>query len=139
MAHWKTFFPSPYLRKEDIPQPLTVRIVSQAPLDLEGDKGKERKICIVFKCASGDGKMVWNKTNCALAEKLFDEPDPEKWIGKLVTMRADDSIMFGAEKTGGIRVCGSPDLAAPKTVSIKRPRRKNPEIYELTPTPKKAA
>jgi hypothetical protein len=138
MPHFEELYPSRFLKGVTLAKPKTIRIVSFAPEALENDDGKKvPKAILKYKDRDGDGEMVCCKTNAALIAAMYG-PDFSTWPGKLVTLHFDQSVRFGSEKPGGIRVLGSPDLPKPLEVTIKRPRRKKPEIYLLQPTGAKA-
>ena len=131
MPHFDELYPGRFLKGATLTAPRTIRIVSVSATALEGDKGEEVKAIIKYRDASGEGEIVWNRTNAILASKALGTDDYAQWIGKLITIHFDPTIRFGSETRGGIRVYGSPELAAPKRVEIKRPRRKTPEVYTL--------
>jgi hypothetical protein len=66
------------------------------------------------------------KTTAQCLAAMFG-PETEGWKGKRVTLRAE-LVQFGRERVPGIRVKGSPDLAAPVTASVKLPRKKPQEV-----------
>lgn len=143
MADWELLYPGRFLNKVSLEVPKVIRIVEVTQTMLttlkKGKEVEELKVVVKYKAADGEGEIPWNKTNAALTAYALDERDADKWVGHRVTVMHDPSIMFGIEKLGGIRVCGSPEMKATKRVEIKRPRRKNPEVYTLTPTDKKGA
>lgn len=139
MPDWRVLYPGRFLQKETLAAPKVIRIVRVEHDQLEGEKGIETKTIVHYKAADGDGQIVWCKTNAALTEFALDEPDYGKWIGRLITIHHDPNVMLGKQKVGGTRVCGSPEMKAPKRVEIKRPRRKKGDMYELYPTDNKGA
>ncbi len=136
MADYETLYPGRFLKKEALEAPKTIRIMGVTPTQLEGEKGIESKVVIKYKAADGEGEMVWCKTNAALTAIVLGERDFEKWIGKLITIHNNPNVDLAGKKVGGIRVYGGPDMLKPQRVEIKRPRRKKPEVYQLTPTGK---
>lgn len=134
MPDWAVLYPGRFLEKRTLEAPKTIRIVDVVTTQLETDKGIETKVVIKYKDTAGEGEIVWNKTNAALTSMALNERDYTKWKGRLITIMYDPTVKFGAEQLGGIRVCGSPELKRTMTVKLKRPRRKNPEIYRLLPT-----
>lgn len=143
MADWELLYPGRFLNKLSLVVPKVIRITAVDKTMLttvkKGKEVEEEKVVIKYKAADGEGEIPWNKTNAALTAFALDERDSDKWIGRLVTVHHDPNVAFGGEKLGGIRVCGSPEMKATKRVEIKRPRRKNPEVYTLTPTDMKGA
>jgi hypothetical protein len=136
MADYETLYPGRFLKKEVLAAPKVIRILSVTKTDLEGERGIESKVVVKYKAADGEGEAIWNKTNAALAAIALNERDYEKWVGRLITIHNNPNVDLKGQCVGGIRVCGSPEMKAPKRVEIKRPRRKNPEVYQLSPTDK---
>ena len=133
MGHYEDLYPARFLKGVTLLEPKIVRIVSMNTDVLEGDKGKEKKAILRYRDDKGDGEMVCCKTNAALIAAMLG-PITEDWAGKLITLHFDKTVSLGAEQVGGVRVCGSPGLKQPLKVEIKRPRRKKPEVYVLSPT-----
>jgi hypothetical protein len=132
---YETLYPGRFLKKETLAAPKVIRITAVNVVSLENDKGQmEDQATLKFKAIDGDGEMTWCKTNSALTSFALDTRDYEKWIGRLIAIAHDPSVMFGGKKVGGIRVFGSPEMKAPKKVEIKMPRKKRPDIYHLVPT-----
>lgn len=132
--------PGRFLKGRTLERPTVIRIVSVAGEPLEGDDG-DKRIKGIVKCraAGPDGKpvdheIVWCRTNALLAAAALGTRDYTAWSGKLLTIWFDASVRLGRELVGGIRVCGSPELKAPLRVEVKRPRRRQPEVYMLQPT-----
>ena len=151
MPDFESLFPGRFLKKTDIPKPTTVRIVSVTSSegllvtedDDEGEKRKEKPkgiMCISYSAGSlgtfQGSEVILCKTNAALIAAALGERDFTKWAGHLITLYNCPSVRFGAARTGGIRVYGSPEMKKAITVEIKMPRRKKPEVYELVPTEK---
>lgn len=139
-THFETLYPGRFLKGVTLKGHKTIRIVGITGTPLESDDGeKEIKAVLKYKSRDDEGEMVWCKTNSQLAAQVFGTPVIEQWYGRLLTIAFDPAVKFGKEKKGGIRVVGSPEMTAPMTVEIKRPRRKKVEVYHLQPTgPKKA-
>lgn len=139
MPHFEELYPGRFLKGVTLAKPKTIRITAFAPEALENDDGKKvPKAILKYRDKDGEGEMVCCKTNAALIAAMYG-PDFSTWPGKLVTLHFDTSVRFGAEKPGGIRVLGAPELAKALEVTIKRPRRKKPEVYLLQPTGAKPA
>lgn len=137
MADYETLYPGRFLKKETLAAPKVIRIMAVNVTQLEGEKGIEPKVVLKYKAADGEGEIVWCKTNAALTAEVLGDRDYDKWINRLITIWNNPQVDLKGKKVGGIRVCGSPEMKSPKTVSIKRPRRKNAEVYQLAPTDKK--
>jgi len=136
MPDYEVLYPSRFMKKEALAEPKVIRITKVTATVLEGEKGAENKVVLSYKASDGDGEIVWNKTNAALTAHALGERDYDKWAGRLLTIHSDPNVDLGGKRVGGIRVYGSPELAKPMTVEIKRPRRKKGEIYKLIPTNK---
>lgn len=135
MPTWEQLYPGRFLKGVTLEVPKTIRIKAVAATDLEGDDGDKKAKCVIrYSAADGEGEWVVAKTNAALIAACLGENDYTKWPGHTVTIYFDPSVRFGAEQVGGIRVCGSPELKAPKRIEIKRPRRKKLEVFDLIPT-----
>lgn len=143
MADWELLYPGRFLNKVALVVPKVIRItdVTQTMLTTlkKGKEVEELKVVIKYRDSEGEGEIPWNKTNAALTAYALEERDVSKWANHLITVMHDPNVMFGGEKLGGIRVCGSPEMKAVKRVEIKRPRRSKPEVYTLTPTDKNGA
>lgn len=134
MADYSVLYPGRFLKKESLEAPKVVRVIAINTSILEGEKGPEQKVILKYKASDGEGEIVWCKTNAALTAAALDEREYDKWIGRLLTIHNNPTVDLAGKKVGGIRVCGSPEMKAPKKVEIKRPRRKKAEVYDLTPT-----
>jgi len=142
MADFEELYPARFVKGVTLDGPTTIKIVSMVGEKLK-DEDDQEKLKAILTVKMRDKKtgqieqkeLVWNKTNAILTAQILGR-DYEKWSGKLITIAYDPSVMFGKERKGGIRVCGSPYLTSAQEVSIKRPRRKRPEVYILQPTGK---
>ena len=144
MADYSVLYPKRFLDSHVLEAPRTIRIVSVVAEALEGDKGPKIKGVLKYKDAKGTGEIVWPITNSMLAAALFgaiDNGDPgqpvrdtDKWVGRLMTIYRDPDVRFGAEKVGGVRVYGSPDLTREITVSVQVTRKRRPQEVTLHPT-----
>jgi hypothetical protein len=138
VADYETLYPGRFLKKETLASPKTIRIVSVQNTVLEGEKGAEQKAVLKYKAADGEGEIVWCKTNAILTAYALGERDVDKWAGRKITIHNNPQVDLKGKKVGGIRVFGSPEMTEPMRVEVKRPRRKNPETYNLVPTGKNA-
>jgi hypothetical protein len=133
----ETLFPSRFTKGISLERPITIRLMSITGEPLEGDDGDTKvKAILKYRCATGEAELVLNKTNALLIAACLETRDYTAWSGHTVTIGYDPTVMLGREKVGGIRVVGSPELKKAIRVEIKRPRRKRPEVYTLTPTDK---
>ena len=140
-THFDALYPGRFLKGVTLKGQKTIRILEIFVDKLETDDNKkEPKAILRYRDKEGEGEIVWCKTNAQLAAQVFETPLVEQWAGRLLTIAYDPEVEFGKEKRGGIRVVGSPEMTEPKTVEIKRPRRKKVEVHHLQPTgPRKPA
>ena len=132
--HYDELYPGRFLKATTLTAPRTIRILSLGGELLPGDDGEKSKGILKYRDELGVGEIVWCKTNAALTARALGTDDYTQWANRLITIANDPSVMFGGERVGGIRVCGSPELKAEKRVEIKRPRRKKPDTFLLYPT-----
>ncbi len=94
--------PSKHLKKEDVPNPITVTIAGVEMQDIGQDDDKDRKAVMSFQ---GDElkPMVLNVTNITTLEMLYGD-DSDQWVGKRIEVYSDLSIMYAGKRVGGIRV-----------------------------------
>lgn len=59
-------------------------------------------------------------------------PDASKWIGKTVTLYRDPDVRFGADMTGGVRICAASNIDAQQSVPI-RISQKSVKTYKVDP------
>ena len=99
----------------------TLTIAGVKIVKLEGDDGRVKDRGVVsFK--ETDRGWVLCKTSAMCVAAMFGN-ETDGWIGKHVTLKSE-LVQVGPEKKPGIRVKGSPDIAAPVLVTIKLPKRK---------------
>lgn len=137
--HFKALNPGHYLGAADILSPTwphgkepTLTIQSVAMEDIDEDrvkKTKETKGMVKFvECSKGWLMNVINATSLAA---MFGE-DTTTWTKKRVTLKIERVSSFG-EMVPGVRVRGSPDLAANKSVTLVQ-RKKKPVVVNLEKT-----
>lgn len=90
---------------------------------LPQDKGGEKpKGIIAF--VEKPQELVLNRTNGECIKAMFGR-DVDKWTGKKITLfPAPFTDSFTGEQTTAIRVRGSPDIAASKSIEVRLPRKK---------------
>ena len=94
---------SKYLKQADFPDPLIVTVFKIGKINIakEGDLPDD-KWAVRFK---EFGKpMLLNSTNIKLLEKACGSDDTDNWIGKEVIVYTDDSVSFGGQVVGGLRI-----------------------------------
>lgn len=97
----KDMFPSKYLGKEDVSEPLTLTMRECVMEDIENESGLETKPVLYFM-EYGDRGLILNKTNAVTLEDLYGDSD--SWPGKTIEIFVDSNIRFGKQKIGGVRM-----------------------------------
>ncbi len=96
-------FPSSsnFLKKEDLPKPIKVKISDIDLMEFDQDGKTQRKLVIGFE--GKEKKLACNKTNArTIAAMHGDETD--NWIGKEITLYNDPTVSMGDQVVGGIRI-----------------------------------
>ena len=123
---------SDYLASDDLDgKAITVTLVDMEKALLEGEDGKAKKR-FIYTLKEHQKRWVSNTTNNMCLEAMFGA-DPAAALGHRVTLKAEP-CKVGGKSTQGIRVQGSPDLAADKTISIKVTSRRRAEERTLRRT-----
>jgi hypothetical protein len=94
-----------YLKKRDVEDgPLMLKIASVDKMQFESRNGKpaESKWALTFAC-DPIRKLTLNKTNLSLLAKGFGKRTGP-WIGQTVEVYFDETVSFGGELIGGIRI-----------------------------------
>ena len=103
MPHWKSMVSSESenLHHFDLfeSSPVAVKIVGHRMKIVKSQDGERNMLFLQFKGASKE--LGINVTNGQIIEALHGTPDPDKWIGKTVTLRCalckgDDCIRLDA-------------------------------------------
>jgi hypothetical protein len=130
---FRMYFDSEYLTGDSLEEGgTTFKIADKGRAEVEGhDGGKEHKLVLTF---TDKQRFLCNVTNAKYLSHLFNSPYPADWVGHRITLAFDDSVMFGKERVGGIRVIGSPELTAPLTFMFSENSRKRPRPVTLVPT-----
>ncbi|MSO29798.1 MAG: hypothetical protein EXQ48_02495 [Acidobacteria bacterium] len=94
-----------YLKKRDVEDEslmLTIASVDKVTFEARNGKPTESKWAVAF---TGDPirKLTLNKTNLSLLAKGFGKRTGN-WIGQTVEVYFDETVSFGGELIGGIRV-----------------------------------
>lgn len=94
---------SKYLKQSDVPDPVIVTVgkVGKINIAKEGDE-PEHKWAVRFK--EFNKPMLLNSTNIKLLEKACGSDDTDDWMGKEVIVYTDDSVSFGGQVVGGLRI-----------------------------------
>jgi hypothetical protein len=94
---------SKYLKQADVPEPVIVTVskIGKVNIAKEGDPPEE-KWAVRFK--EFQNPMLLNSTNIKLLEKACGSDDTDDWAGKEVIVYTDDSVSFGGQIVGGLRI-----------------------------------
>lgn len=134
----RMLIPSKYFTAADFNGETTVTIdsVSFTEVEVEGKKGQpattETKGSILLREFPGK-PWLCNVTNTKCLIAMFGEDDVEKkWPGKRVAVFHERVMSFG-EWVLGVRIKGSPDIAAPVSVRLKL-RKKKEQVMNMAVT-----
>ena len=95
-------FPSKFLSKEDVKDSPKICVIDTVTVEeIEGDNGKENKPTLFF--SDNTKPMILNRINWMTIAEFYGE-DSDGWKGQSIEVYHDPSIMFGAKRTGGVRV-----------------------------------
>lgn len=89
------FFPSRFLKAEELDSDLTVTIKIVSTEVLTGKSGKPDETKPVAYFNEVDKGLILNKTNFAAIAKITGEEDSDNWGGKKVTLTVIDVDAFG--------------------------------------------
>lgn len=119
----RSAFTGKYLAAADLPagREITMTIEGVSMVDVELEAGGVQSRALVSIRGAKKGWLL-NRTNAELVSAMFGYETGE-WHGKRVTIgRA--KVKFGRDTVDGIRVIGSPDIAADVRAEVKLPRKK---------------
>ena len=98
-------FPSLYLKQDDLPRPPATLKVVIHDVRMEtmpgGNEATEKPV--MYFSDNGTKPMVLNNGNFETIETAYGD-ESDTWRGKPVELYVDPNVMFGRERTGGIRV-----------------------------------
>jgi len=119
---YRLFFKGDYIAAAEFQgKEPTLTIAAVKLVKLEDETGRLRDRGVVYFRETDRGWVI-NRTNAECLVALWGR-DTDGWAGKRVTLCATN-VRLGTETTIGIRIKGSPDLAAPLDVVVKLPRKK---------------
>lgn len=99
MSAFANLFPSKYLKKEDVLNPVTTTIQALTQEDIKTAGGNESKPILYMV---GLKPMVLNKSNATVLYEVYGEP--VGWPGRAVEVYCDPSVMFGGKRVGGVKL-----------------------------------
>jgi len=89
------FFPSKFLKAEELDADLTVTIKIVSTEILTGKSGKPDETKPVAYFNEVNKGLILNKTNFAAISKITGEEDSDNWTGKKITLTVIDVDAFG--------------------------------------------
>jgi hypothetical protein len=103
MARVKDMIESKYLKQSDVPDHVIVTVAKIGRINIakDGDPPEE-KWAVRFR--EFKKPMLLNSTNIKLLEKACGSEDTDDWVGKEVILFTDDSVSFGGQVVGGLRI-----------------------------------
>lgn len=106
---------SKFLKKEDVGRGALATISGCVKKNtaMEG-ADPEHKWCLTFR--EFDKPLVLNVINTMTIEQITGLDDTDQWIGKVVVLYEDPTVMYAGKITGGIRVRARKDTAPPPPV-----------------------
>lgn len=94
---------SKYLKQSDVPDPVIVTILKIGKLNIAKDNEQpEEKWAVRFK--EFNKPLLLNSTNIRLLEKACGSDNTDHWVGKEVVIYTDESVSFGGQVVGGLRI-----------------------------------
>jgi hypothetical protein len=121
--------PGQFLAKEDFDDPVLATVNRVQLEEIKGNNGDmEQKPVLYLDGPSDPGLdctrgIILNGVNWDACEEISGEPDSDNWVRTQIVVFHDENVMFGARKTGGIR--------------IRRPRTDPAPVEEPPPPPSK--
>ncbi len=94
---------SKFLTKEDVDPPVRVTIAGWDQIDVSLESEPEKmRFTLNFK--ELEKSMVLNNTNGLRIQKITGTDDFDNWVGKEIILFNDETVMFGKDMVGGLRV-----------------------------------
>lgn len=120
MARTSDMIESKYLKQADAPDPVIVTVskVGRINIAKEGDTPDE-KWAVRFR--EFNKPMLLNSTNIKLLEKACGSDDTDDWVGKEVVLYTDESVSFGGQVVGGLRIRKQQQAPARKAPTQQQP------------------
>jgi hypothetical protein len=87
---------------------------------ITGDGGRKEP-CRVARFKEDVKPMILNKKNCKTISKLYNSDEMEKWSNARIQLYFDQSVKFGSETVGGVRVRAFiPEVVSDKCEECKK-------------------
>lgn len=119
---------SPYLAKEDVPNPVTLQIVN---FTVETLADQSQKPCIHFPPPTKP--MLLNKSNLATVVMLYSNeaaPNSDDFIGRSVTVYNDPTVEYQGRRVGGLKIQA---LAVPQAQPAPQPAQQPVAVQPQQP------
>jgi hypothetical protein len=103
MGSLKDYYPSPWLRSEDLDGPTVVTIKHVRDEKFPGQRGEPDQVKpVLFFRELGKG-MIVNKTNYMAISKITGKSNTDDWVGATIQLRVEQVPAFG-EVVDAIRI-----------------------------------
>ena len=89
------YFPSSWLRSEDLDGPTIVTIIQVRDVKFPGQRGEGDQVKPVLVFREFERGMVVNKTNFLALTKITGKSSTEEWVGFQVQLRVERVPAFG--------------------------------------------
>lgn len=103
---------SRFITKADVPILVTIKGWEKMDVSME-NQPPDMKYVLHFN--EHPKPFVLNQTNGQLIAKIAGSADFDDWTGKKIFLYLDDTVMFGGEMKGGVRVRAPKNQAPPPT------------------------
>lgn len=124
MSHWKTRFTNPkYLgvahlyESDDTFKVLTVTIKEYQKEPVFGSNGKT-EMCNVAHFEEVEEGLILKPTNLRRIEQALGTPDPDKWVGRKITLQVEREVLPNSPKGAGGRKVAEPVLRVSPTPPV---------------------
>jgi hypothetical protein len=107
MGNMNDYYPSPWLRAEDLDGAAVMTIRQVKDEEFPGQRGESDQIRPVVFFKEHDKGLILNKTNFVAMTKITGQSNTERWIGTRIQLRVQQVPAFG-EVVDSIRVYPSP-------------------------------
>ena len=104
MAKISKYRKSRYLRKEEVPEPVTLTIDHVSDENVASDGDPEDIRAVAYWKKPDVKPMVLNITNLEMIGEMLGTDDTNDFSDTSVEVYVDNGVRFGREKTGGLRV-----------------------------------
>jgi len=95
-------FPSPYLSRDDVVNPVVATVADVRPQSVRGEHGTEDKPVMFFQERQMK-PFILNSTNWKTIRTTYGD-ESDEWIGKPIEIYFDPGVLFGDNQVGGLRV-----------------------------------